>query len=513
MSNLLEEGKKRKLTELLGNKAWRMSNLYYCKDENGKEFKFVCNEAQSELIEEKHPLNIILKARQMGITTFYCINFLDDCLFNSNITAVLIGDDLEDAKKLLRDKVRYAYDRLPLEIKEHRKLITDSTEIMRFSNGSSYSVTTSARSGTVQRLHITEFGKICRKSPDKAEEIMSGSLNTVHQGQQIVIESTAQGASGHFFNMCQVAERKQRMREELTPLDWKFHFFGWWKDKKYQMNADYTFNTKQADYFVELENEGIYLTRQQKTWYCKKEETQGDLMKQEFPSNSKEAFQKAIVGAYWSKELIKAEQDGRIGRVGVDQYLPVHTAWDLGINDTTCIWFFQKKGFDFLIVDYYEMSEEPLPHYFKILKDKNYNYGNHFAPHDIAKRSYYDGKDGLEIARNFGFKFEKITRAQNKMDSINEARSILNRCWFDQKRCKTGLSRLREYRKKFNDKLGCFMDQPLHDINSNGADAFQTFAASVHRLETFRQEGEGYHDDWAYEEFLNASNRNAITGY
>jgi len=291
---------------------------YPCKDENGREFKFICNEAQSELIEVKHPLNIVLKARQLGITTFYCINYLDDCLFNSNITAVLIGDDLEDAKKLLRDKVRYAYDRLPAEIKEHRKLVTDSTEIMRFSNGSSYSVTTSARSGTVQRLHITEFGKICRKSPDKAEEIMSGSLNTVHQGQQIVIESTAQGASGHFFNLCSVAERKMRMREELTPLDWKFHFFGWWKDRKYKMDADYHFNEKQNDYFLDLDNEGIQLTKQQKTWYCKKEETQGDLMKQEFPSNSKEAFQKAIVGAYWSKELIAAENDGRIGKVRVE---------------------------------------------------------------------------------------------------------------------------------------------------------------------------------------------------
>ena len=512
MNNSIDE-KKRKLAELLSSKAWRMSNLYFCKDENGKEFKFICNEAQSELINETHPLNIILKARQLGITTFYCINYLDDCLFNSNITAVLIGDDLEDAKKLLRDKVRYAYDRLPAEIKEHRKLLTDSTEIMRFSNGSSYSVTTSARSGTVQRLHITEFGKICRKSPEKAEEIMSGSLNTVHQGQQIVIESTAQGASGHFFTLCDVAERKMRMKDELTALDWKFHFFGWWKDKKYKMDADYHFNDKQNDYFLELENEGIKLTRQQQTWYCKKEETQGDLMKQEFPSNSKEAFQKAIVGAYWSKELIKAEQDGRIGRVSIDKHLPVHTAWDLGINDTTCIWFFQKKGFDFTLVDYYEMSEEPLPHYFKILKDKDYNYGYHFAPHDISKRSYYDGKDGLEIAQQFGFRFEKITRAQNKMDSINEARALLSRCWFDQKRCETGIGRLREYRKKYNDKLGCFMDQPLHDINSNGADAFQTFAASCHRLETFKQDNYDYQDEYILEEFMNASNRNTITGY
>ena len=236
-------------------------------------------------------------------------------------------------------------------------------------------------------------------------------------------------------------------------------------------------------------------------------------MKQEFPSNSKEAFQKAIVGAYWSKELIKAEQDGRIGKVSIDQYLPVHTAWDLGINDTTCIWFFQKKGFDFMLVDYYEMSEEPLPHYFKILKDRGYNYGYHFAPHDIAKRSYYDGKDGLEIARQFGFRFEKITRPQNKMDSINEARTILNRCWFSQTKCELGISRLREYRKKYNDKLGCFMDQPIHDINSNGADAFQTFGSACHQLETFRQENDSYQDEYVLEEFMNASNRNAITGY
>jgi hypothetical protein len=105
------------------------------------------------------------------------------------------------------------------------------------------------------------------------------------------------------------------------------------------------------------------------------------------------------------------------------------------------------------------------------------------------------------------------TRPQNKMDSINEARTILNRCWFSQTKCELGISRLREYRKKYNDKLGCFMDQPLHDINSNGADAFQTFGSASHQLETFRQENDNYQDEYVLEEFMNASNRNAITGY
>jgi hypothetical protein len=512
VNNSFDE-KKRKLAELLSCKAWRMSNLYYCKDENGKEFKFICNEAQQELINETHPLNIILKARQLGITTFYCINFLDDCLFNSNITAVLIGDDLEDAKKLLRDKVRYAYDRLPPEIKEHRKLLTDSTEIMRFSNGSSYSVTTSARSGTVQRLHITEFGKICRKSPEKAEEIMSGSLNTVHQGQQIVIESTAQGASGHFFNLCQVAERKQRMKEELTLLDWKFHFFGWWKDKKYQMDADYNFSTKQADYFAELEVEGIKLIRQQQAWYCKKEETQGELMKQEFPSNSKEAFEKAIIGAYWSKELIKAEKDGKIGRVSVDGSLPVHTAWDIGLDDFTAIWFFQKKGFDYMLVDYYEWTDEPLPFYLKMLKEKNYNYGNHFLPHDITKRAYHDGQNGLNTAKEFGFKFTRIERTNDLIGDINNVRMFFPRCWFDAKKCELGLTRLRGYKKKFIESIGAFGDTPAKGVENHCADAFRTMVASKGRLEQEAQNMNGFVDEWAYDEFMNASNRNSITGY
>ena len=500
--------------ECLTNKEWRLRNLYHIKNQNGQTILFEPNKAQQHLMKGCHPFNIVLKARQLGVTTYGCIDMLDDCLFTSDITAVLIADDLNDAKKLLNDKVKFAYHRLPEELKEKRKLLNDSTEVMRFDNGSSISVSTSARSGTVQRLHITEFGKICRKDPLKAEEIMSGSLNAVHQGQQIIIESTAQGTTGHFYELCQKAMKKQRLCQTLTNLDFKFHFFPWWDDIKYRMAGDMRdLPNHLITYFEDLrENHDIVLDEEQRFWYWKKRDEQGDdLMKQEFPGFPEEAFEKSIVGAYFAKELVNLERKQRIMNISIDPAYPVHTAWDLGINDTTCIWFFQKTGFDYRMVDYYEMSEEPLPHYFKILTDRGYNYGQHYAPHDIAKRSYHDGKDGMEIAQQYGYRLERITRPQRKMDSIGAARLILARCWFDNRNCESGLQRLREYRKAWNDRLGCFADHPLHDINSNGADAFQTFALAANRIDNTTEFNS--YDEYHQEYGEDYTQSNSITGY
>ncbi|NBV06650.1 MAG: terminase [Proteobacteria bacterium] len=471
------------LRENLASKEWRLNNLYWFKDEAGFAHKFKLNWCQEKLLADSHGFDIVLKARQLGVTTYYCLNFLDDCLFNSNITAVLIADDLKDAKKILADKVRFAYDRLPLEIRERRQLLTDSTEMLKFSNGSSYSITTSARSGTVQRLHITEFGKICRKEPAKADEIIAGSLNTVHSGQQIVIESTAEGQDGHFYNLCQKAQRIQRLGLDLTPLDFKFHFFSWVKEKKYQLKGKLELTPELVTYFKELQEEqGIILTDAQKLWYSKKAETLQELTKQEFPATPEEAFEKAIIGAYFAKQIAQVEKERRILPIQYDESLPVYTFWDIGMNDTTAIWFVQKRGFDFLVIDYYENSDLPLPHYLNTLTEKKYKYGKHFLPHDIVKRSFYDGKDGLEVAKDHGFKFEQVERPQSKIACIDKARNIFKRCFFNNKACESGLTRLRNYRKGWNERLGCFTDQPLHDINSNGADAFQTFALSSDKL-------------------------------
>ena len=187
--------------KLLANPRWRLNHLYNIVDKQGNKVIFKFNWAQEELYNDVWYCNIILKARQLGISTFICLLFLDRCLFNSNISAGIIAHTLEDSQQLFR-RVKFAYDNLPEEIKKIVSAENDTTNMLKFSNGSSLRVGTSLRSSTFQYLHISEFGKICAKYPDKAQEIITGSLNTVAPGQYVFIESTAEGRAGYFYDIC-----------------------------------------------------------------------------------------------------------------------------------------------------------------------------------------------------------------------------------------------------------------------------------------------------------------------
>jgi len=171
---------------------WRINNLYQIVNKQGKLIKFELNWAQKELYEDIWYCNIILKARQLGMSTFVCMLFLDRCLFNPNVSAGIIAHTVDDAQAMFR-RVKLAYDSLPVEIRSQITADNDTAQMIKFSNGSSLRVGTSLRSATFQYLHISEFGKICAKYPDKAREIVTGALNTVDAGQYIFIESTADG--------------------------------------------------------------------------------------------------------------------------------------------------------------------------------------------------------------------------------------------------------------------------------------------------------------------------------
>ena len=168
--------------ELLNDPLWRINNLYWIKNAYGQREKFQLNWAQKELWEEMHECNIILKARQLGITTFCTIVFLDKVLWGENIQAGIIAHTLEDASKIFKDKLKYAFDQLHPNIRKLFKPVGDSAKELSFTHGSTIRVGTSLRSSTLQYLHISEFGKICAKYPERAREIVTGSLNTVHAG-------------------------------------------------------------------------------------------------------------------------------------------------------------------------------------------------------------------------------------------------------------------------------------------------------------------------------------------
>src|SRR5262245_32973453 len=247
------------------------------------------------------------------------------------------------------------------------------------------------RGGTLQYLHVSEFGKICAQYPDKAREIVTGALNTVEAGQFIVIESTAEGQEGPFYRMCQEARALSEMGKPLTPLDMKFHFFPWWKDPAYALTSRVTISEDHERYFEQLEAAGIKLTEGQKAWYVKKDHTLEGDMKREYPSTPDEAFEQALEGAYFAHQLAAAAKQERIGSFPLDVRKPVNTFWDLGRNDQNCIWLHQWVNGHHRFVGYYENSGEFIGHYVSWLKEwsreRDVTFGDHYVPHDGDRES------------------------------------------------------------------------------------------------------------------------------
>lgn len=473
--------------KLLRDKHWRLNNLYFITDKQGKKVRFRMTDEQVEYFEGIHTRNIILKARQLGFTTECCIIQLDAALFESAKCA-LIAHTLNDAKRLFREKVKYAYDNLPNEIKAANPASNDAAGELVFSKGGSIYVSTSFRGGTLRYLHVSEFGKICAKYPHKAREIVTGAFEAVAAECFVTIESTAEGRAGYFFDYSQAAEKQHLSGVPLGQLDWKFFFFSWWKNQGYWLDpATAIIPDRLTKYFDELAaKHGIATNPGQRAWYAAKERTLGADMKREYPSIPAEAFQQSVEGAYYAQQFNKLYTDQRIGLIPDNRHLPVMTFWDIGVSDSTAIWFVRKVGEQYHVIDYYENSGEGLRHYMKVLKDKGYTYSEHWGPHDIDNREFgSDAKTRREIAREGydidGQKYTMTFQVVPKIgvnDGIEQTREILGLCIFDEAKCEEGVACLENYRKEWDEKRGCWKDNPLHDWTSHGSDAFRYFAVA-----------------------------------
>ncbi|MCT4627947.1 hypothetical protein [Halodesulfovibrio sp.] len=468
----------RVFVECLDNRRWRLNNLYWIQDKNGKVVRFRFNWAQETFYNERWFRNVILKARQLGFTTFMTMLELDAALFGNNIKCGLIAQDL-DAAEAIFNKITFAYDQLAPAIRDAIPTVRSQAKMLEFKNGSSIRVGTSFRSGTLQYLHISEFGKICAERPDRAKEIVTGAIEAVPQDGMVSIESTAEGQQGYFYDYCERGQELARQEAKLTHLDYKFFFFPWWKNPEYVIREQHPVAIPQdmAGYFDELNaKHQIGLHPAQKAWYALKAQNLGADMKREYPATPEEAFEKSIEGAYFRTEFMKLYERRQITKVPVQEGALTYTFWDLGMNDCMAIWFVQLVGREVRVIDYYENNHEGLGFYANKLREKGYNYGGHYAPHDIEVQEMATGKTRKESAAEKGISFVAVPRIQDKRDSIEAARRILPQCWFDEEHCATGLDRLKNYRKAYNPRTGAYQSHPLHDINSNGADAFQTFA-------------------------------------
>jgi len=208
-------------------------------------------------------------------------------------------------------------------------------------------------------------------------------------------------------------------------------------------------------------------------------EARKDMTEDQYAQEFECSFDAAIMGAYYSKDLIRADADKRVGRVPYEPRLPVWTAWDLGIGDSTAIWFAQQSGQEVRLIDYYEASGVGLDHYVKTLREKPYSYADHILPHDAEVKELGTGRSRLETLRSLGLSKVTVIPAQSVEDGINAARLLIPRCWFDSEKCGRGLEALRQYRAEFDEKLKTLKNRPLHDWTSHAADAFRYLALGL----------------------------------
>ena len=187
------------------------------------------------------------------------------------------------------------------------------------------------------------------------------------------------------------------------------------------------------------------------------------------------SFSAGLAGAYYARIIDRLETDGRITTVPYNPQKQVHTAWDLGRNDATAIWFVQRHGLGWAVIDYLASASVGIDWYIRELIAKSYIYGEHLMPHDAESETMIGSIRAT--AEGMGLKnIRVVPRTESVANDINEVRQILPLCWFDKEKTAAGIDALRSYRREWDEKLHAYRDRPLHDWASDPADAFRTFA-------------------------------------
>lgn len=495
------------VSEFLGNQWLRLNNLYWVVNKEGVPVKFRLNWAQRELFETAHTRNNILKVRQLGMSTYIAMLILDSCLFNSNFKAGIVDKTLKDAQAKLQ-KIAFAFENLDRaeeggeefavigkELKESMKGVKLGKESIVFPNGSEIHIGTSLRGGTLQLLHVSELGSIACHDPMRATEIITGSLNAVGKNCQIFMESTHEGGR-YGVNYEQVIAAMDNIGKELSPLDFKFYFFPWWRHKEYQLDDKVPISVEQEKYFQGIETQcNIKLSDKQKWWYVAMGKTMRSFMRQEYPSTPEEALTPIVEGTIYSGEIMALRERGQaVAEYEVQSHRPIYVSWDFGIGDYMSLWWFQPTGDGrWLVLGNYTAHQKPLSHYIDVMRERDAEWGRCAAcivPHDGAKRDIMliPQDDGL---RKAGYSVIRVPRTGDLWASIDNTREFLLTCIF-HKRCSdpticenvkyiAGMDALSNYRVAPPAATGTLATRPLHDVTSHAADAMRCFADAVQR--------------------------------
>lgn len=474
-----------KYYELMSNQYWRLNNFYQIVDKNSNAVRFIMNEHQKKLYADMWYFNIVPKARQLGFTTLIDLMALDYALFNDNVEVMIIAHKKDAVEDIFQSKIMFPYSHLPEEIRTIRPTVKQSKREIRFNNGSRIVVDLSGRSKTINFLHVSEFAKICREHPDRADEVVTGSIPAVHAGNMCFIESTSEGKGGYFADWCDDAHKRLLAESKLNKRQFKLHFFPWYlSDTNRVDSSTVTIYPWLNSYFETLKNKhGIELDLEQKAWYATEYERLGDKMKHENPSTFDECFFVSTEGTYYKKEFERIWKEKRITKVPHQMGYLVDTYWDLGYDDHNSIWFGQQVGKEMHWIDFYENSGENIDHYVNILRDKaqefGWRYGKHVAPHDIEVHDYSatNNDKRWDVAARLGVHFEVATKLPI-IDGVEATRQLLAVSWFDEEKCEEGYTALQKYSKEWDKQHGMWKPTPRKSIVNHASDAFRTAGVS-----------------------------------
>lgn len=474
---------------MITSKEWRLNNLYRIINKNGDSVPFRLNPVQAHFLASPHRRKICLKARQLGMSTACVIDMLDDTLFTENLASGIVSYSMEHAQHIFKRIIGHALDTLPEMIKPLAGVIGRSAREITFNNGSILRVDTTLRGGTYPNVLISEFGKTCARNPVKAEEVITGTLNAVPVTGKVVIESTGEGNEGFFAEMVQNASI--RGNQNLSPLEYELFFYPWMWDAEYAMHEKVEYPVELTDYFDKIAREtNALITQEQRNWYALQKALLGEKVRQEFPSTISEAFLSSSDAFYFATHIEEAYQENRCVSISIyDALQPVYVAMDIGVNDLTVMIFFQVVHGEIRVIDYYEDKNKGVNFYAKyLLQDKKFLVHTIYLPHDSTKRdaiiveNTYE-RDFKRLFQGTATKFHVLKKTDKNLQ-ISHAKIKLSRCVFALTRVKPLLDRMAKYRKRWHEATGRYLDEPLHDINSNYADAFQYLCQAVTHIET-----------------------------
>lgn len=464
----------------LSSKLWRLDNLYTIEDKDGVKQVMKLNPSQLKVLKKfKHPRKIILKSRQQGISTLYLAYNLDSCIFGEGFSAGIQSYGQDESNKLQR-RAELMWDEFPEDIKKLLgiKLVSNNQKGMSFSNRSILKIG-NFRGDTLQSLHVSELGKIAKKYPEKAMELKTGAFQAVSVKNKITIESTAEGKTGMFYEMWQRAELLDKIDRDITPLDFQAIFLSWLEDSDCQLFTEYPLNEQVIKYIDKIElTENIKLTGPQKNWLAAKMEELGEKFNQEYPATPEMAFAQSLEGTYYENEFKKL----KLIVNSYDANLKVHSSFDLGMNDTFSIGFFQvHPNGGVKIIGEYANSGHGLEHYkdvFLALSSKfGWVHGSTYVPHDIKVRELIAGKTRWTALKELGFK-PILVNKHTVQDGIEITRQFLKTVEIDET-CEVIISCIQNYRKKYDSKYDVYLDAPVHDEHSHPADMLRYLAMGM----------------------------------